>query len=167
MTAPVITFWLTLFALQTAPAPSAQPTQTAAPQDQQAAPAPSSDEAAPRPARRPCRNPDASGNYRVGCGVTPPKPIHLADPEFSELARKQKIGGDVLVSLTVDADGSPTNIKVTRSLADKVDPKFRKAALSLDDKAIEAVSKYRFAPATYQGSPVAVQVNVDVNFQIF
>jgi len=168
MTAPVIALWLALFALQAAPPPSSQPAQTAAPQDQQPAPAPSSDDAAPlHPVRRPCRNPDPTGNYRIGCGVTAPKPLHIEEPQFSELARKQKVGGDVVLSLTVDTQGNPTNIKITRSLADKVDPKFRKAALSLDDKAIEAVSKYHFAPATYQGSPVAVQVNVDVNFQIF
>jgi TonB family protein len=111
--------------------------------------------------------PDPSGSYRIGCGVTSPKIIHSAEPELSELARRQKVGGQVTVSFTVATNGNPTNIKVIRSLATKVDPKFRKAALSLDDKAIEVVGKYRFAPATYQGSPVAVQMNVNINFQIF
>jgi TonB family protein len=99
--------------------------------------------------------------------MTPPKPIQIANPEFSELARKKKLGGDVMVVLTVDADGMPQNVRVARSLADKVAPKDRKAALSLDEKAIEAVQKYRFKPATRDGNPVAAEIHIDVNFQIF
>jgi protein TonB len=37
----------------------------------------------------------------------------------------------------------------------------------LDEKAIEAVSKYRFKPSMEHGQPVPVEINVELNFQIF
>jgi TonB family protein len=82
----------------------------------------------------------------------------------------RRVGGGVSsprVNLIVDANGNPTNVHVLRSMADTVDKKHRKAALTLDQKAIEAVQKYRFSPATEGGKPVAVELNVEVNFQIF
>ena len=119
--------------------------------------------AQPRP---PCRA-DPSAIPPVRCGITPPKVLHYAYPEFSEEARRKKVGGVVGVVLTVDEAGNPQNVQVFKSLADKVDPKNRKAALSLDQQAINAVKKYKFSPATSQGKPVPVELHVDVNFQIF
>jgi protein TonB len=133
----------------------AQPPDATSPQTAPSADAPKS---APDPSAAPIRR---------GGGVTPPHVIQQAEPEFSPEARKKKLGGDVLVSVVVDADGNPTDIKVERSLADKVDPKLRKAALTLDAKAIEAVAKYKFTPAMKQGKPVPVKLFIDVNFQIF
>lgn len=103
----------------------------------------------------------------MGGGVTAPRVIYRVDPEFSKEARKRKFAGNTLVSLIVGTDGLPTNIKVVRSASAGADKKNIAAGLSLDQKAIEAVSKYRFAPATRQGEPVAVEIHVDVNFQIF
>jgi len=37
----------------------------------------------------------------------------------------------------------------------------------LDQKAVEAVEQYRFKPAMLHGEPVAVQVNIKVNFRLF
>ena len=42
-----------------------------------------------------------------------------------------------------------------------------RSGMGLDEKALEAVKQYKFTPAKYQGKAVAVQVNVEVNFQIF
>jgi hypothetical protein len=39
--------------------------------------------------------------------------------------------------------------------------------LTLDPKAVEAVSKYRFEPATFQGKSVPCWMTVEVNFQLF
>ena len=36
-----------------------------------------------------------------------------------------------------------------------------------DEKAVEAVMKYRFKPATRDGQPVATQLNLQVNFESF
>jgi protein TonB len=39
--------------------------------------------------------------------------------------------------------------------------------MGLDGKAVDAVKLYRFKPALEAGKPVAVELNVEVNFQIF
>ncbi|HTV09800.1 MAG TPA: energy transducer TonB [Candidatus Aquilonibacter sp.] len=96
------------------------------------------------------------GVYQVGGSVRPPIAIYTPDPEFSEEARKAKFSGNVVVSLIVDASGNPKNVHVLRGVG-----------MGLDEKAVEAVRQYKFKPALQNGKPVAVYLNVEVNFQIF
>jgi TonB family protein len=112
-------------------------------------------------------NPDASGVYHWGPGVIPPKVVYQVPPDYSEEARKKKLHGRTLVTLIVEANGNPVDIRIKESMADTVARKYRKAALSLDEKALEAVRGYRFAPATYQGNPVPFTLNIEISFQIF
>jgi TonB family protein len=58
--------------------------------------------------------------------------------------------------LIVGADGRPRDIKVARAIG-----------MGLDEKAIEAVRAWRFEPARKDGQPVAVQINVEVEFRLF
>ena len=61
------------------------------------------------------------------------------------------------MQLVVGTDGTPHSIRITKSAADAyTDPADREAALTLDQKAIDAVSQYRFSPGTSQGKPVPV-----------
>lgn len=96
------------------------------------------------------------GVYQVGGSVRAPIAIYTPDPEFSEEARKAKFSGNVMVSLIVDANGKPRNVHVLRGVG-----------MGLDQKAVEAVQQYKFKPAMQNGKPVAVYLNVEVNFQIF
>jgi protein TonB len=96
------------------------------------------------------------GAYRIGGGVSAPVPISMPDPEFSEEARKAKMSGNVLVYLWVDPTGRPSHVRVIRGIG-----------MGLDEKALEAVKQYRFKPAKKDGVPVAVEMNVEVGFQIF
>jgi protein TonB len=105
--------------------------------------------------------PGTGGNYggglrRVGGGVSSPEVIFKVEPEFSEEARKAKFMGVVTVNLIVDTKGLPQNVRVIRGVG-----------MGLDEKALEAVRQYKFKPAMENGHPVPVQVNVEVNFQIF
>lgn len=96
------------------------------------------------------------GPFRVGGGVSAPKEIYAPEPEYSEEARKVKQMGVVVLRLVVGADGLPRDIQVVRALG-----------LGLDEKAIEAVRKWRFEPARKDGKPVAVAVNIEVNFHLY
>ncbi len=96
------------------------------------------------------------GVYRVGGGVTAPRAIYAPDPEFSEEARKAKHQGTVVLFLIVDRNGRTHDIRVQRSLG-----------MGLDEKAIEAISRWRFDPARKDGVAVAVQINVEVNFRLY
>jgi len=125
-----------------------------------------------KPAPRP--NPDADGIYHVGDGVTVPKLVYSVEPEFSEAARKRKIGGNITVHFIVETDGHVRDVTVIKSAADglpKEKPreakKDREAALTLDQQAVKAASQYRFEPGRYQGKPVPVEQNVEINFMVF
>jgi TonB family protein len=96
------------------------------------------------------------GAFKVGGGVSAPKAIYSPDPEYSEEARKVKHMGTVVLWLVVGPDGKPRDIRVARTLG-----------LGLDEKAIEAVRSWRFEPARKDGKPVAVQVNIEVNFHLY
>ncbi len=96
------------------------------------------------------------GLRKIGGGVSEPVVLYSPDPEFSEEARKAKVSGNVIVYLQVDTNGRPTHVHVIRGIG-----------LGLDEKAVEAVRQYKFKPAMENGHPVAVEMNVEVNFQIF
>jgi protein TonB len=89
-------------------------------------------------------------------GVTAPRPIYDPDPEYSDAARKAKFQGSVLLWLVVGSNGRPRDLRVQRSLG-----------MGLDEKALAAVSQWRFQPATLNGQPVAVQINVEVSFRLY
>jgi len=96
------------------------------------------------------------GIFHVGGGVSAPKAIFAPDPEYSEEARKAKYQGVCVLSLIVGPDGKPRDIKVARSLG-----------LGLDEKAIQAVNQWKFDPAQKDGKPVAVAINVEVQFRLY
>jgi protein TonB len=105
--------------------------------------------------------PGSGGGYgggakQIGGGVSKPELTYQPDAEFSEEARKAKFQGVVTVSLIVDEHGRPQNVHVARGVG-----------MGLDEKAVEAVQQYRFKPARENGKPVAVYLNVEVNFEIF
>jgi TonB family protein len=43
----------------------------------------------------------------------------------------------------------------------------RSLGFGLDEKALEAVKQWRFEPAKKDGRPVAVQINIEVNFRLY
>ena len=94
--------------------------------------------------------------FHVGGGVSAPKLKFAPDPEYTEQARRAKYQGVCVVSLIVDAQGKAKRVQVVRHLG-----------MGLDKKAVEAVKQYTFEPATLRGQPVAVQVNIEVNFRIY
>lgn len=96
------------------------------------------------------------GAFRVGGGVSAPRAVDTPDPEYSEEARKAKYQGTCVLWLIVGPDGKPRDIKVARALG-----------MGLDEKAIEAVRNWKFEPAMKDGKPVAVQINVEVNFRLY
>jgi TonB family protein len=95
------------------------------------------------------------GAYRIGGGVSPPQLIFKVEPEYSEEARKAKFQGTVVLFVVVDEKGNPRDIQVQRPLG-----------LGLDQKAIEAVQKWKFSPGKKDGKPVAVQATIEVNFRL-
>lgn len=95
------------------------------------------------------------GAFRVGGGVSAPSVLFKVEPEYSEEARKAKFQGTVVLAIIVDPSGKARDIRVIRPLG-----------LGLDEKAIEAVMKWRFKPGLKDGAAVPVQATVEVNFRL-
>jgi len=99
--------------------------------------------------------PPGISSTAIGRSITPPVLIFQVDPEFSEEARQAKYQGMVLLAIEVDASGHPANIRVLQGLG-----------MGLDEKAIQAVSQWRFRPGLQNGKPVATPATIQVIFRL-
>jgi TonB family protein len=93
--------------------------------------------------------------YRVSPGVTSPVALVRVQPSYSEAARKAKWQGTVTVSLIVDAQGRPQDVRVVKALG-----------FGLDEMAVEAVQKWTFKPGEKDGKPVPVEATIEINFRL-
>jgi TonB family protein len=92
----------------------------------------------------------------TGAGVVEARAIYAPQPEYSAEARAAGREGTCVVSLIVGLDGKPSNIVVTRELG-----------MGLDQKAVEAVSKWKFEPARRYGKPVLTHLTLSLQFKLF
>jgi protein TonB len=87
--------------------------------------------------------------------ITPPQLVYKVEPEFSEEARKAKYSGMVILAIEVDATGHARSFRVIQS-----------PGLGLEQKAIDAVTQWRFRPGYQDGKPVVTGATVEVNFRL-
>ncbi len=92
---------------------------------------------------------------QVGGGVTAPEKIFAPQPRYSEDARKGRVQGVVILQAIVDAMGNVSEVQVLKGLP-----------LGLTESAIETVKGWRYKPATLDGKPVAVYLNLLINFSL-
>jgi protein TonB len=95
------------------------------------------------------------GTFRAGGDVSSPVLVSKVEPEYSEEARRAKYSGSVMLSVVIDEQGIPQNIHVVSPLG-----------LGLDEKAIEAVQRWRFRPGLRNGKPVRVLASIEVSFRL-
>jgi len=95
------------------------------------------------------------GPFRPGSGIEPPRLLREVRADYTEDARQRGLSGDVVLEIVVRRDGSVGDIKILQGLAG-----------GLNDRAVQAVRQWRFAPARRQGTPVDVVVEVAVEFKL-
>ena len=95
------------------------------------------------------------GPYRPGSGIQPPRVLREVKADYTEDARRRALSGEVVLEIVVRRDGSVGDVKMLQGLGS-----------GLDERAIQAVRQWRFAPATRQGTPVDVLVEVAVEFKL-
>jgi TonB family protein len=93
--------------------------------------------------------------YRVGGGVSRPEIVSNTAPVYTELARRAKITGTVILEATIDEQGNVTDTRILKGLP-----------MGLDQSAVEAIKTWKFKPALLDGRPVPVYYVLTVNFQI-
>ncbi|HLH40800.1 MAG TPA: TonB family protein [Bryobacteraceae bacterium] len=84
-----------------------------------------------------------------------PRILERIAPEYTDEARLARLEGSALVSLVVAEDGSLRDVHVTQPIG-----------LGLDEKAVDAVKHWQFAPAIEGERPVQTMTRVKVNFRL-
>jgi len=92
----------------------------------------------------------------VSEGMTPPRVLNSIDPSSNEYAQKYGIAGMELLRTVVDATGVPRQMAIARPIG-----------FGLDEKAVEAIKNSHFRPATMNGQPVPVVIDLVVTFRIY
>jgi TonB family protein len=95
------------------------------------------------------------GPYRPGSGVEPPRLLREVRANYTDEARRANINGEVVLEIVVRRDGTVGDVRILQRLGS-----------GLDDRAIQAVRQWRFAPARLKGAPVDVIVEVAVEFKL-
>lgn len=91
---------------------------------------------------------------RISTGVVAPKLVHVVDiPSSGEDWAWQVSGIErmAVVSMLVDENGVPSNLKIVRSVG-----------ADMDNNVLAAVKQYRFQPGTLNHQPTAFPVNLEV-----
>ena len=95
------------------------------------------------------------GPFRPGSGVEPPRLLREVKADYTDEARRGNIEGEVELEIVVRRDGSVGDVKIMRGLRG-----------GLNDRAVQAVRQWRFAPGRMKGVPVDVVVEVGVEFRL-
>jgi periplasmic protein TonB len=98
---------------------------------------------------------EPTGPVPVGGDVTAPVKVHTPKPQYTELARRARIQGLVIVQAVIDKRGQVVDAEVLRGLP-----------MGLDQAAVDAVRRWRFEPATLNGKPVDVYYSLSVTFTL-
>lgn len=93
--------------------------------------------------------------YRVGDDVSRPEIISSTAPVYTELARRARVTGIVIVEAIINEQGDIENVRVLKG-----------QPMGLDQAAVEAVKTWKFKPAMKDGKPVKVYYVLTVNFQL-
>ena len=99
--------------------------------------------------------PEPEGPIPVGGDVKKPLKIHAPQPHYTEIARKARIQGTVIVQAIIDRQGEVTNVEVLKGLP-----------MGLTESAVEAIKTWKFQPATLNGKPVDVYYSLTVTFTL-
>jgi len=84
-----------------------------------------------------------------------PRIVTRVEPHYTEMARKARLQGTVIVSAVIDVDGRVRDVQILKRLG-----------MGLDAEAADAVAQWRFTPATLNGRPVKVLYTLTVNFAV-
>jgi TonB family protein len=95
------------------------------------------------------------GVLRKGDGASVPRLLSKVDPVYTDVARRGKIEGSVILCVVVQHDGTIGSVQL-----------FQPLGLGLDESAVDAVRKWRFQPGTKDGNPVDVLATVEVSFRL-
>ena len=93
------------------------------------------------------------GNAQSASSLSAPAAVRKVDPAYPMQLMRENVAGTVIVYALIRADGSVGNVRVLRSVDDRI-----------DQFASQAVAQWRFDPATKNGAPVDVEATFQIPF---
>lgn len=99
--------------------------------------------------------PERIGPIDLHGGIVRPKRLHYVEPQYTEIARKVRREGVVILETVIDTEGRVQDVRVLKDLG-----------FGLTESAVEAVRQWTYEPALLNGKPVAVYFNLTVNFRL-
>jgi periplasmic protein TonB len=82
--------------------------------------------------------------------------LEKPEPTYSEAARHAGITGTVVLRAVFASNGSVTNVFVARALS-----------FGLTSEAVKAAKRIQFTPATKDGKPVSMWLELQYNFNLY
>lgn len=96
---------------------------------------------------------DSSEHHLASPDLSPPAPIRKVDPKYPPTLVNEHVEGEVILYAVIRRDGSVDSIQLIRGLDE-----------DLDKNAMNALSQWKFRPATRQGEPVELETIVHIPF---
>jgi len=87
-------------------------------------------------------------------GLSAPTATRKVDPAYPLQLMRENVEGTVIVYAVIHADGSVGSVRILRGIDDRIDP-----------FASQAISQWRFRPATKNGAPVDVEATFLIPFR--
>lgn len=87
---------------------------------------------------------------------SPPRLVQRGTPHYPLEALRNQQEGTVLMRVSIAPDGSVTDVRILETSHSRI----------LDRAAVEAVQRWKFAPAMRDGLPVAGEIDVPIDFKL-
>jgi len=97
--------------------------------------------------------PDPGGPGAASSEVSAPGPLRKVDPKYPPTLINEHVEGEVVLYAVIRRDGSVDSIQLVRGIDDQ-----------LDANAMNALSQWKFRPATKQGAPIELEAIVHIPF---
>jgi hypothetical protein len=88
-------------------------------------------------------------------GMTFPQVTHRVEPEYNDIAREAKLEGMIIFMVAIGKEGQLHLLELIRPLG-----------LGMDESAAEKLSQWQFSPATRDGQPIEVCLNIEMYFNL-
>jgi TonB family protein len=96
---------------------------------------------------------DSSGPHEESSEVSAPGPLRKIDPKYPPTLINEHVEGEVVLYAVIRRDGSVDSIQLVRGIDNQ-----------LDANAMQALSQWKFRPATNQGTPIELEAIVHIPF---
>jgi TonB family protein len=95
---------------------------------------------------------DAAGG-KVSAGITDGLKVHDVLPTYFQIARQNRVQGELALRAVIDKTGSVSRVCITQALG-----------AGLDDMMVDTVRQWKYRPYTLNGQPIEIQTTVTTRF---